>query len=249
MPRSFRLLSFFLVPAATLALAASCLPQPHELVGRACDTAHACGEESLICCQGTCQRVTEAALCSDSGVPDGGTDGGSPDGGCPPNLLRTGQFEQASDVQDYADRLSGKSSWGTGYVHSGSGALQVGKDPANADPTFGVQLRDSVLNSLELGPTYCISAWVSRTNTQAELFLEFTTHRTGADSEQTERIPWTLTNDDWHLFIGSSSLTSQYNRSINFRILAPYANGGVFAVDDARVWKSADGTCPEQCAR
>jgi hypothetical protein len=267
--------------ATAAVVAASCLPEPHDLVGRPCDTEHACGDEGLVCCRGTCQPASGAALCNEPETPDGGVDGGhgdggdggdggvdgggigdggppdggasdggtGTDGGCPPNLLTTGGFEQASDIQDYVERLSGKASWSTTYVHSGTGALHVGKDPANSDPTFGVQLRDTVLTSLEIGPTYCISAWTHRTNTNAELFLEFTTHHTGASSEQTERIPWTLINDEWHLFVAKSNVTAQYDRSIHFRILAPYADGGVFSVDDARIWKSPDGTCPERCAR
>jgi hypothetical protein len=65
-------------------LIASCLPDPHSLIGRPCDEEHVCGDDELVCCRGTCQLASQKILCLDpTPDPDGGgaEDGGPRDGG------------------------------------------------------------------------------------------------------------------------------------------------------------------------
>jgi hypothetical protein len=80
---SWLALLIILVAVVGGVLAASCLPDPHDLVGRPCDAEHVCGEAALVCCQGTCQPVATVAACEGASPPDGGDggSGGSPDAG------------------------------------------------------------------------------------------------------------------------------------------------------------------------
>jgi hypothetical protein len=184
-------------------------------------------------------------------VPDAGTSdaGPLPDAGCTPNLLASGSFELNEDADEYGDKGAGQACWTSQFTRTGTGALKVDKDPSDSNTVFGIELSNSVLTSLEVGPTYCLSAWVNRGSTPGDLPVEFTAHRYGAsNSEQAGQLWWSITDNAWRLYLVSSSLTTQYNRSLTFRIIVPSDYAGTFFVDDARVWRSPDGTCDERCA-
>ncbi|WP_224246733.1 hypothetical protein [Hyalangium gracile] len=276
--------------ATSVVLIASCLPEPHELVGRPCDAEHGCEDAELTCCRGTCQLASEVPVCEGPGGTDGGMDGGSVDGGstdggggdggtlpdagpgdggagdggtgmvdggspldagCPPNLLPAGGFEQAVEVNDYAETGAGRLSRSSARVRTGTGALQVQRDTSQSDDFFGAQLSENLLASkVRVGPTYCVAAWMNRGSVAGELRLyprRFSS--SGYDSSlDTRGDKQTLTDDAWHLFLYGISLNATYNYSINFRTSADTADGTAYYVDDVRVWESLDGGCESRCA-
>ena len=73
---SLRLSLLALLGATVVTLSSNCLPDLHPLVGRPCDSAHACVDSDLVCCEGTCQLLSSAGACPVPGG-DGGSDHGA----------------------------------------------------------------------------------------------------------------------------------------------------------------------------
>jgi hypothetical protein len=123
------------------------------------------------------------------------------------------------------------------------------EDTGSSSSFFGIQVRDDVLESkVRVGPTYCVSVWVSRGDVRGEMRL--VTRRYGSSSaEDTNTLRFTPSNDNWFLFLWNVSLSSTYNRSLSFRTSADTDDGSLYYVDDLRVWESPDGTCDPQCAQ
>ncbi len=238
----------------SVCLGMGCLPEPHDLVGRACDDSHPCGS-GLECVGGVCVREGQAP---DSGTQDGGTDGGR-DGGTDGGVM-DGGTGCGNLMPDPSLELGVTPAWlangsavlseSSAPVRSGARSIRAANDGSTSPGFFGLRGARAVLSPVDAGMTYCTAAWIQRGTISNDIRMYATAYPvsgTGVDyGSPTLIIPG---DERWHWMVSKVVPAAPNDSAIAFRVSADplLDGGGYFFVDDVRVWVDPTGRCDAGC--
>jgi hypothetical protein len=186
-----------------------------------------------------------AACGGGSGGGDGGTGGGGA-GGCvpaktPPNLLANGSFECGAAGPEGFFAKDGELALATGDAHQGSRSVKL-TVPATGATDVTLAASGNVATNLG-NATYCGTAWVKGTVSDARLVLRRST--SGAVEDLTFTGPVTGT---WARLPPNLVVKAPGANGNALLLLVQSKNGkpgDTLFVDDVDVWVSASGACDE----
>ena len=201
----------------TLGLLTACLPELHEVLGRACDDAHPC-PDALFCVDGTCRADTPA----DVTVLDVTFESGLT------------SFEGTTGA-----RLTASSA-----AHQGSGALRVSTGETSTLPFGALSLADAMTVGTGV---YCASAWLEHGTGAANLSLTLRAYGgangTSLLAESTPGVVQLSGSKQWLRATTQLGIDASTVSAVRLVVTSANAIPADFFVDDVRVvraWRDCD---------